>query len=124
VTSETRKVYITLTDGKADSDAKERAIEVIDRFEELDIPNAFTPDGNGANDEWKIRAGKEGVGKYNEAVVRIYNRRGTLVYETIGFDAPWNGMMNGEVLPADTYYYTIELNFLNKIYKGIVTILR
>lgn len=124
IVHETKKVYITLTDGKADSEAEERNITLIYTFESLDIPNAFTPDGNGANDEWKITAGLRGVEQYNEAVVRIYNRRGTLVYETIGFDTPWNGMMNGEVLPADTYYYTIDLKYNKFTYKGIVTILR
>jgi gliding motility-associated-like protein len=48
------------------------------------------------------------------------------MFETIGFDKEWDGRYNGELLPPDTYYYTIDLNltYINTNYKGIVTILR
>jgi gliding motility-associated-like protein len=124
IVRETKSVYITLSDGKTPGEIKDRYISLIYTFEELDIPNAFTPDGNGANDTWKIMAGIRGVEQYNEAIIRVYTSRGTLVYEAIGFNDPWNGMLNGEVLPADTYYYTIDLKYGKFMYKGIVTILR
>ena len=49
-----------------------------------------------------------------------------LVYEAVGLGNPWDGTYNGERLPVDTYYYTIDLqlSFIKKIYKGAVTILR
>jgi gliding motility-associated-like protein len=124
IVRETKSVYITLSDGKTPGEIKDRYISLIYTFEELDIPNAFTPDGNGANDTWKIIAGTRGVEQYNEALIRVYTRRGTLVYEATGFNNPWNGMLNGEALPADTYYYTIDLKYNKFVYKGIVTILR
>jgi large repetitive protein len=93
-------------------------------FEGLDIPNAFTPDGNEANDTWVISSGSSGVDRFNDAEIKVYNQRGMLVYEAKGFDKPWDGTKDGEVLPATTYYYTIDLKFDNKLFKGIVTILR
>jgi len=48
------------------------------------------------------------------------------VYEATGLDTEWDGRHRGDVLPTDTYYYTIDLNlpYTNATYKGMVTILR
>ena len=42
-----------------------------------------------------------------------------------GFEKEWDGYVNGQVLPSDTYFYTIDLNlqYMKKTYKGAVTIL-
>jgi len=49
-----------------------------------------------------------------------------MVYESIGFESEWDGRLNGELLPADTYFYTIDLNINapEGYLKGLVTILR
>jgi gliding motility-associated-like protein len=124
IVSEVKSVYITLTDGKTQGETKDRKISLISTFEDPDIPNAFTPDGNGVNDFWLLNGGDNGFDQFSKAEVRVYSRRGTLVYETIGFEKPWDGTLNGTVLPADSYYYTIDVKRNNKLYKGIVTILR
>jgi gliding motility-associated-like protein len=51
---------------------------------------------------------------------------GQVVYESDGVYQGWDGTYKGELLPADTYYYTIDLNlpFRKKVYKGAVTLLR
>jgi gliding motility-associated-like protein len=61
-----------------------------------------------------------------EVVLRIYNRFGNLLFETVGFEKEWDGRLNGELLPADTYYFTIEFQeeFSRNSVKGIVAILR
>jgi gliding motility-associated-like protein len=58
--------------------------------------------------------------------VRVFNKRGALVFEASGLDNEWDGRMNGNLLPADTYFYTIDLNgaYATSRYKGIVVILR
>jgi gliding motility-associated-like protein len=91
---------------------------------DLDIPTGFTPNGDGANETWKIlpRRGTD-LRQFQNAEVRIYNKHGVLLYETKGFENRWDGKQNGEALPADTYYYTIDLKIDNLKYKGIVTIL-
>ena len=92
---------------------------------DLDIPTGFTPNGDGANETWKIlpRHGNE-LTQFQNAEVRVYNKNGMLLYESKGFENRWDGRQNGEALPADTYYYTIDLKVDNIRYKGIVTILR
>ncbi len=113
-----------MTDGKTAGETKERKISLISTFEDPDIPNVFSPDGNGVNDLWLINNGDNAIDQFAKAEVRIYNKRGTLVYETIGFERSWDGTLNGTVLPADTYFYTIDVKRNNKFYKGSVTIIR
>jgi len=121
---EVKTVYIALTDGKTQGETKERKISLISTFEDPDIPNVFSPDGNGVNDLWLINNGSNAIDQFAKAEVRVYNRRGTLVYETIGFERSWDGTLNGTILPADTYFYTIDVKRNNKFYKGSVTIIR
>jgi gliding motility-associated-like protein len=125
VTFQSKLVYISVSDGVETSEKKDRQLGEGLVQVQLDIPTAFTPNGDLANDTWKIRPLKT-ADELNKAVVRIYNRAGYLLFEAIGFDKEWDGRLNGEVLPADTYFYTIYLNaqFTSPTLKGIVTILR
>jgi len=89
----------------------------------LDIPNTFTPNGDSANDTWRISSANKS--QLKQAVIRVYNKRGLLLYETTGFEKEWDGIADGQVLPMDTYYYIIDLHlsYMKQTYKGIVTIL-
>jgi gliding motility-associated-like protein len=62
--------------------------------------------------------------RYKDALIRVYNKRGTLVHEATGFSNPWNGDGPDGALPPDSYYYTIDLKYDKKKFKGVVTILR
>jgi len=71
----------------------------------MNIPNVFTPNGDGINDTWEID-----FGVYGSAVVRVFSRMGSLIYESnVGYATPWNGSFMGNVLPNGTYQYIIEL---------------
>jgi gliding motility-associated-like protein len=122
---ETKTIVFTVSDGKTKSEKAERSIGGKNLIINLDIPTAFTPNGDAANDTWSIRPLKQSE-EITNAVIKIYNKKGVLLYEAEGFDHPWDGRLSGEVLPADTYYYTIDLNmaFTRTLYKGLVTILR
>ena len=118
-----RILYVNVNDGQLLSQTYERRI-AIETDVILDIPNAFTPNGDKSNDIWRVRA--TNTNKLNNAVLRVYNKRGLLLYESSGVKMEWDGVSAGQVLPVDTYYYTIDLNlaYIRKTYKGIVTILR
>jgi gliding motility-associated-like protein len=120
---DTRSVYVSLSDGQGTSLQESRIITLVYTFSDLDIPTAFTPNGDEANETWKITAAN-GTAQYDEAEVKVYNKRGLLLFETRGFERQWDGVWNGETLPSDTYFYTIELNYNKVRYKGTVTILR
>ncbi len=118
-----KTLTIRLNDGKTLSTLYERKITLMEDIG-FDIPNAFTPNNDAANDTWRVRPLKQAE-RFDKTIIRVYNKRGSLVFETVGFDKEWDGRYNGEILPPDTYYYTIDLNltYINTNYKGIVTIL-
>ncbi len=123
ILSGTRTIYINLHDGQLVSDTHELKVN-METDVSLDIPNAFTPNGDMSNDTWHIHTINKD--QLDKAVIRIYNKRGLLLYESIGLESEWDGVANGQQLPVDTYYYTIDLNlsYMKKTYKGAVTILR
>lgn len=85
----------------------------------LDIPSGFTPNADGKNDTWKIR----GIGNYPDIKVEIYNRWGSLVFSSKGYQQPWDGTNNGIELPSAAYYYVITLGD-GTTKTGSVTIVR
>ena len=124
ISTDPKTISITLNDGQLASERQSRSIELKTSVE-LSIPNAFTPNGDAGNDTWAVQPITK-TDQFEKTVVRVYNKRGLLVYEAVGLDKAWDGTYNGELLPVDTYYYTIDLklSFMKKIYKGAVTILR
>ncbi|WP_184550602.1 gliding motility-associated C-terminal domain-containing protein [Mucilaginibacter sp. FT3.2] len=84
------------------------------------VPNAFTPNGDGNNDTWNIAA----LVIYPNCTVNIYNRYGIVVYQSKGYRTPWDGRMNGKLLPTGTYYYIIDTQKNSQKLSGPVTILK
>jgi gliding motility-associated-like protein len=98
---------------------------VVITVEECDIliPTAFTPAGY-PNSVWEI-LNLDNV--YPNNVVQIYNRWGSLIYESEPgkYDLnPWDGSYKGELQPVSSYYYIIEFNDKNnESAKGTVTLI-
>jgi gliding motility-associated-like protein len=86
------------------------------------IPNAFTPNGDGDNDTWRVRyiEGRPNV------TVEVFDRWGRRVFfSKNGLPAGgWDGSFNGRNLPMDSYFYLINLHDGSDIMKGTVTIIR
>ncbi|HEY4654876.1 MAG TPA: gliding motility-associated C-terminal domain-containing protein, partial [Cyclobacteriaceae bacterium] len=120
----TKTIYVKVNDGLLDSQPASREIELIKGIV-LNIPQWFTPNGDASNDTWRVQS-INSSDDYSDALIRVYTIRGTVVYEATGLDTEWDGRHRGDVLPTDTYYYTIDLNlpYTNATYKGMVTILR
>lgn len=87
----------------------------------LDPPNAFTPNGDVYNDDWRI----DNFEFYPDAHLQVFNKWGNKVHEQIGVYEPWDGTINGSPAPSDTYYWIIHINYLDReSVRGNVTILR
>ena len=86
------------------------------------IPNLFTPNGDGKNDTWWFNE----AAFFPDMVVEIFNRWGKRVYiSEPGYPDPWDGTsMNGTRLPMDSYHYIIKLNEGDEEVVGTVTIVR
>ena len=83
---------------------------------------AITPNLDGDNDIWIPRD----IEEYENAMVQVFNRWGTLVFESTGGSSykGWDGTQNGEQLPVGTYYYIIDLNTGDAPQTGPITIIR
>lgn len=73
--------------------------------DELYIPSAYTPNGDGINDEWQLR----NIDKYPKCIVIIKNREGKELFKSIGYIDMWEGLYEGRILPSDQYLYQIDL---------------
>ncbi len=70
---------------------------------QLIYPNAFSPNNDGLNDTFSVRANF-----INDFRLQIFNRWGTLVYESTDLNASWDGRFNGEFVPEGAYILSIE----------------
>jgi gliding motility-associated-like protein len=87
-----------------------------------DIPDIFSPNGDGINDNWVI----PGIDKYPNNYVRIFNRWGNIIYQKRGYMNEWQGTYsNGELLSIGAYYYIVHLNDENDtVLSGSITVVR
>ena len=80
--------------------------EIFMEFIDIEIPNFFTPDGDGMNDFW-IPENMEG---FPQILIKIYDRYGRVVAEVRYGVQGWDGTYDGRELPTGDYWYTIQLN--------------
>ena len=96
------------------SDTAYGSIEIV----KIEIPNVFTPDGDGINDCFEIKGVKD---FFTGIRLQVFNRWGKKIYDNDNYHNEWNG--NG---CADGVYYFI-INFPRNVIKPVnssVTILR
>lgn len=91
------------------------------------IPNAFSPNGDGLNDYFKIIIPDMYLDN-SESKLQVFNRWGTLVYRSSGLrygenDEWWDGTSStsnmvtvGNKLPSGTYYYVFTITFIDKVH--------
>lgn len=92
----------------------------------IDIPNAFTPNGDGANDYFFPRQLLSR--QLSSFRMQVFNRWGQLVFETDRIDGRgWDGRFNNEPQPSGVYIYLITAGIngqWQEEYKGNVSLLR
>lgn len=90
----------------------------------LVLPNAFTPNGDGSNDEFKPIVTCP-VAMYT---MSVYNRWGELVFKTDDVHTGWRGTVKGQPANMGTYLYIIEYRAQStkrdQFLKGNITLLR
>ncbi|WP_290843522.1 gliding motility-associated C-terminal domain-containing protein [Flavobacterium sp.] len=94
----------------------------------LIVYNEFTPNGDGQNETFRIDC----IENYPNNMLQVFNRYGVMVYKQRGYLNNWDGVANqngpinqDKMLPAGTYYYTLELNDGSGVTKsGWIYILR
>jgi gliding motility-associated-like protein len=95
-----------------------------DEPESFNIPQGFSPNGDGVNDVFVIR----GISKYPNNKLTILNRWGNVVFEKDNYDNTWDGKstqgirFGGDELPDGTYFYLFDLGNGEKPYTGFIYI--
>jgi gliding motility-associated-like protein len=119
--SETTTYFLTVDNGTC-SITDEMTVIVE---EGLEVPNTFSPNGDGINDTWDIL----GIEDFPDCNIQIFTRWGQVVYQTTGYsiDKRWDGnSKSGKELASGAYYYVINLRdaAYEKPLKGTVSIIR
>ncbi|MBX7109070.1 MAG: gliding motility-associated C-terminal domain-containing protein [Chitinophagales bacterium] len=91
----------------------------------IQIPTAFTPNGDGINDTWKLIVHP----CYEILEAYIYNRWGRTVYSyQVAGSAEWSGTIQGQPQPMGAYGYFIKAKCAERdkeeVYKGTITLIR
>lgn len=96
------KYSVTVTDANGCTFTTD-APEITERFPVINIPNAFTPNGDGENDNFSI------ISDCSLEVfeMKVYNSWGLLVYHTSSSADFWDGTFEGEKAPTGKYTYHI-----------------
>lgn len=108
LSSGTNQIILTASMPGCD-DLTDTLVLVVDVCDDYtpEIPTMFTPNFDGKNDLFVIDNIET---LYPECHVVIFNRWGTVLFESTGYEIPWDGTNKGEKLPMGTYFYKIELN--------------
>jgi gliding motility-associated-like protein len=88
-------------------DVKNDCGSVNEKISVIGFPKFFTPNGDGYNDTWQVY-GVSGVFQPNSKIL-IFNRFGKLIKEITPFEKGWDGLVNGEKLPVDDYWFSVKL---------------
>jgi gliding motility-associated-like protein len=103
-------IYINRTDTYVVTVIDENGCEVMANifmeFIDIEIPNFFTPDGDGQNDRWM----PENTEGWPEILIKIYDRYGRVVEDRVISKNGWDGKYQGSDLPTGDYWYVIQLN--------------
>ncbi|MBI1288159.1 MAG: T9SS type B sorting domain-containing protein [Flavobacteriales bacterium] len=99
----------------------------VEPFFTFYVPSGFTPDDDGKNDTWGPVGQNFEVESYN---VKIYDRWGTLIWQTDNPEKRWDGTMQSSTkdVPQGMYVYVFTMKKFNtfepKVIKGTVTLYR
>lgn len=70
----------------------------------IDVPTAFSPNGDGDNDVIYVN----GLGLKRLIEFKIYNRWGQLIFESNDLNKGWDGYFKGQLQNVETYVYTAK----------------
>ncbi|MCE7993603.1 MAG: T9SS type B sorting domain-containing protein [Roseivirga sp.] len=116
---------VTVTDANGCTFTIEGA-EVLERFPVINVPNAFSPNGDGQNDGFSI------VSDCNIPVfeMKVYNSWGLMIFHTNSSADLWDGIYQGTPVPAGKYTYhiayktTLNGQLIQDTLVGVVSLLR
>ncbi len=70
----------------------------------LEMPNAFSPDGDGVNDIYRAKSGYQNITSFRATV---FNRWGQKLYAWEGVDGGWDGTSDGQPVKNGVYFVRV-----------------
>jgi gliding motility-associated-like protein len=101
--NQTTDFYLAHKKGECESERTRVTVTIVTSG--MKIPNTFTPNNDGINDNWNIT----GLEKFPGADVKIFTRSGQLIFHSVNYSVPFNGTYNGSQAPPGVYYYIIDV---------------
>lgn len=71
----------------------------------LEVPNAFTPNGDGVNDVFRVKEGYKSIVSFK---AMVFDRWGKKLYEWTDPAGGWDGRSAGHAVPDGGYYLNIQ----------------
>lgn len=118
----TFKITLTAFSNNGCSNSITQGDLIIRKEASIFTPNAFSPNGDGLNDEFVV-----GITNLKRYRIQIYNRYGNQVFFTDNIFDNWKGTFKSNEQPTGVYYYVIFGTHLNNTtvkYTGSVTLIR
>ena len=121
--------YIVIVSDSIGCSATDEVTISVKKSRNVYIPTAFSPNGDGTNDDFFVFAGS------NAVLIKqfsIFSRWGELVHHAANIppddrDSAWKGEFKGKRLNPGVFVYLIEIEFADGktfIYKGDVTLMK
>lgn len=110
-------IHLKVTSAQGCTDST-TVIMVVESDLILYAPTAFTPDGDQHNQTWKFATAGLDLSEFE---MKIYDRWGTLLWQSNDPHAEWDGTSKGKPLPQGTYSWTCQLQEVSKENPRVVT---
>jgi len=119
--------YEICDDGVPSQCAQATVTVEVTPFEGLIIYQGVSPNNDGSNDIWTI----QGIERYPDNYVQIFNRWGSRIYQARGYNNVtiyWEGqstegiIFGEEVAPDGTYFYVLNLGDGSELYSGYIVL--
>lgn len=122
-------VRVTVVDTVNSCTATDHIFLTVRKDRRIYIPNAFSPNGDGVNDQFMIFGGK---GVKSVRSFRVFSRSGALVHEARNLmpndeTYAWDGAFRGQRLSSGVFVFAAEIEFLDgivEVFKGDLMLIR
>lgn len=113
--------YIRKVLGSCQSPLAKIIVKVVDQY--FSVPNAFSPNGDGLNDVFKVINPL----RVTSFTLSVFNRFGQKVFETTDINRGWDGTFLGKLQPVGIYLWIVQISEAGKdpySNRGVVMMVR
>ena len=98
--------FTNTTDGSTVDypDPGEHVFKVTVQESKLEMPNAFSPNGDGYNDVYRAKPNHQSIVEFKAT---IYNRWGQKIYSWDDVNGSWDGTVNGRTVESGVFYVNV-----------------